>query len=348
MRCFNRPQGDAVLRIDLVYDRSDWAEALSAMNGYDFAHTYDFHHIARAYGEGEPMMVTVRNDANEIVALWPALKRGIGTTGWFDLTSVYGYAGPLVVNGICGNAALLLILDFMREQGAVSLFSRMHPLFVGTLPEGSRGRRLGDVVIIDVRDDLDVVKCYRGGHRRDIVNAGKKGLMVSCEQGQGAVADFHALYIDAMQNLDATSYYFFDKDYFGCLNAAIDFETLIFFASIDGKKVAASIFIVTEGVMQYYLSGTDENFRSLSPSKAIIAEAHRVAVQRGLRHLVLGGGVGSRQDALFEFKRGFSTATAPFHVVRNILDEARYHSLCEERGIMPSPDGFFPAYRTPA
>ena len=98
------------------------------MNAYDFAHTYDFHHIARTYGEGEPMMVTVRNEAGEIVALWPTLKRGIGTTGWFDLTSVYGYAGPLVADGVGADAALQLILDFMREEGAVSLFSRMHPL----------------------------------------------------------------------------------------------------------------------------------------------------------------------------------------------------------------------------
>jgi hypothetical protein len=318
------------------------------MNAYDFAHTYDFHHIARTYGEGEPMMVTVRNEAGEIVALWPTLKRGIGTTGWFDLTSVYGYAGPLVADGVGADAALQLILDFMREEGAVSLFSRMHPLFVSALPEGARGQRLGDVVIIDVGDDLDVVNCYRGGHRREILNAGKKGLSVSCEQGQRAVADFHALYTGAMQKLDATSYYFFDEEYFEQLSVATDFESLIFFASIEDRKVAASIFIVTNGIMQYYLSGTDSHFRSLSPSKAIIAEAHRVAVERKLRHVVLGGGVGSRQDALFEFKRGFSNSTAPFHVVRSILDEARYGSLCDDRRIKPSADGYFPAYRTPA
>lgn len=318
------------------------------MNGHDFAHTYDFHLVAQAAGEGEPLLFVLRDDADGVVALWPTLKRDIGGDGWFDLTSVYGYAGPLVADGADAAAALQFILDLMRQQGAVSLFSRMHPLFVGALPEACRGQPLGEVVIIKVCDELNVVRGYRGSHRREIVSAGKKGVSISREQGPKAVADFHALYIGTMQNLDAAAYYFFDEDYFAKLEAAEDFETMIFFAIFEGKKVAASIFIVTGDIMQYYLSGTDMQYRSLSPSKAIIAEAHRVAVERKLKSVVLGGGVGSKQDALFEFKRGFSSVTAPFHVTRRVLDEVRYVRLCQEREIAPSPNGFFPAYRGPA
>ncbi len=207
------------------------------------------------------------------------------------------------------------------------------------------GTALGKVVVIDVGSDPNVENSYRGSHRREIAKARAKGVTVSVESGVSAVADFHAIYTRAMSKLDADNFYFFGQDYLSRLAASEDFNTLFFFATYEGKKIAASIFLVTGTIMQYYLSGTVFEYRQLAPSKVIIAEAHALAVKLGAKDIVLGGGVGSGQDALFAFKKGFSSHLVPFHVVRYVLDENRYLALCAASGVSSETTDFFPAYR---
>lgn len=333
--------------VELTTNRAVWAETLAEMGGHDFAHTYDFHLMAREAGEGEPGAFVARADNGRALAFWPTLRRPIPGTHGFDLTSVYGYAGPLVGPGSDAGKALNAVLAEMRRQGAVAVFSRMHPLFMDRLPEGRRGTALGDIVVIEVSDDPDVTKTYRGSHRREVVNAGKKGVEVHQEGGPEAVKAFHAIYHEAMKDLAADQYYLFNLDYLKGMTEAADFRTLLFFAELEGRKIAASMFVITGDVMQYYLSGSLSEFRRHAPSKAIIAEAHRLAAGEGVKRIVLGGGLGSRQDALFEFKRGFSPITAPFHVTREILDPDRYAQLCRARGIDADQERYFPAYRAP-
>lgn len=335
------------MRVELTTDRVGWSAALSELGGHDFAHTLDFHEIARDAGEGEPQAFVVRADDGRPWAFWPVLRRPIPGTHLFDLTSVYGYAGPLVRPGSDAGEALGLVLAEMRRQGAVAVFSRMHPLYMDRLPEGRRGMALGDVVVIEVGEDPDVMKTYRGSHRREIVNAAKKGVKVRQEVGPAATEAFHAIYHEAMRDLAADQYYFFNLDYLKAMADAVDFQTLLLFAELKGRKIAASMFVITGAVMQYYLSGSLSEFRRYAPAKAIIAEAHRIAAEEGVERIVLGGGLGSRQDALFNFKRGFSPVTAPFHVIREVLDPDRYAELCRVRGIDAEQERYFPAYRAP-
>jgi hypothetical protein len=151
-----------------------------------------------------------------------------------------------------------------------------------------------------------------------------------------------------MSNIGADEYYFFDQSYLQSMMESTDFKLLCLFAIYEGKKVAASMFTITGSIMQYYLSGTISEFRHLAPSKVIIAEAHALALKMGVTQIVLGGGVGSRRDALFSFKKGFSPLFFPFHVARHILDEDRYASLCAAREVDHDNMEFFPAYRAVA
>lgn len=333
------------MQVDIVSDKPVWDDALAALGEYDFTHTFDFHRISMANGEGEPLAFVARGASGRALAIWPVLKRSIPGTDLFDFSSVYGYAGPIVHAAAESISTVRAVLDAMRHDGGVSLFSRMHPLFMDRLDEESRGDRLGEVVVVDVGSSEDVLHNYRGGHRREIVNAHAKGVTVSVESGPAAVADFHNIYNQAMTGLEARQYYFFDCDYLSSMEAASDFETFILFANLDGLRIAASMFVVTGSLMQYYLSGTVAEFRKLAPSKVILAEAHRLAVRKKLKHFVLGGGVGSGQDALLSFKKGFSQLSFPFHVTRRILDRDKYSALCAERSITPADVQFFPAYR---
>ncbi len=335
------------MQVDVVLGKADWDSALKQMVGFDFVHTHDFHEASQSNGEGEPIAFVAHRNGGQVQSVWPALRRNIAHSDRFDLTSVYGYAGPLFRANADSGAALTAIFSEMQRYGAVSLFSRMHPWFVRQINDESlRGQKLGDVVAIEVSPTADVLTGYRASHRREIINARRAGLSVTISSGSDALGEFSRIYRQSMAVLKASEYYYFSDSYFDRLLNAEAFQAHILFAELAGRNVAASIFVVTGTTMQYYLSGTDANFRKLSPSKAIIAKAHELALGLGVERIILGGGVGSTRDALFNFKAGFSDLFLPFYITKRVLDLPAYQRLCDERAVgLERRTAFFPAYR---
>ena len=96
--------------------------------------------------------------------------------------------------------------------------------------------------------------------------------------------------------------------------------------------------------MNYHLSGSLVEHAHLAPTNLILAEAALWGCANGYKTLYLGGGVGSVEDSLLAFKRGFNRGTLHrFHVGTRIFNQARYDELV---AMHPSEDnGFFPKYR---
>ena len=329
-----------------IVDKHDWHQVLVTLGEHDFVHTFDFHKASQENGEGCPVMFALLDTHGQPTACWPTLKRDIPDTDFFDLTSVYGYGGPLFSKFTDRLTALNQIWNKMSQSGAISLFSRMHPLFVEEIPdEALRGQQLSEVVVIDVKQSNNLLASYRGSHRREIQNAQKLGVKIMADLECSNLLDFATLYRDSMQDLQASDYYYFSDDYFRSLKNSQEFKTFILFAELNGINIAASMFIITGKVMQYYLSGTVNSYRKISPSKVIISHAHELALQYGVEKIILGGGVGSAQDALFKFKAGFSDITKPFYVTKKILNQDAYNEICIQKKINPDQTAFFPAYR---
>jgi len=332
--------------VDVVNEESDWRSLLDKFPSYDFVHTYDFHRLSQLNGEGEPVMYVLKDERNKPLMSWQTLKRAIEGTPYVDLSSVYGYGGPLLRDFCDLPTRFRMVWQRMKEDGAVSLFSRMHPLFVEEINvEELKGERLGDVVIVDVESGEEVISRYRGSHRREIVNAQKSGLEITVDWGFDSLGDFYSIYRQSMLSLNASDYYMFSMEYFSRLVSCRDFKIILIFAELDGRKISASIFLVTGEIMQYYLSGTVSTHRKIAASKAIIAKAHELASGLGVKKLVLGGGVGSEKDALFKFKSGFSKITKPFYITKKVLNKPIYEQLCAARSLSHKKSGFFPEYR---
>lgn len=332
--------------VDLIYNREGWISVLSEIGSFDFVHTHDFHRLSHQNGEGEPVLFVVRSDLGAVHACWPLLHRKIPNTNLYDLTSVYGYAGPVFDKFADPDMCIDLMLSKMRAENNISLFSRMHPIFISDIAsETSRGSRLSDVVVIPISQSENVTADYRGSHRREISAAYKAGVDVVVDHGTETLDKFISIYQGAMLDLGASNYYFFNKNYFEQLCAVNDFKVIIISAKLNDNFIASSLFIITGKIMQYYLSGSVAEFRKLAPSKVILAKAHEVAIRLGCDYLILGGGVGSKQDALYKFKQGFSNLSMPFYVKKVILDAVQYHDLVRATGNTDADDAFFPLYR---
>ena len=103
---------------------------------HDFYHTAEYHALAQARRESRAFLC-LYGHANRFVA-WPHLLVPVSTSpglegaDYYDVSSVYGYPGPLVYGCEPGGAflirALSAIKDVWYQQKAVSAFTRTQPL----------------------------------------------------------------------------------------------------------------------------------------------------------------------------------------------------------------------------
>ena len=358
---------EALGRLDLLTsdDTSRWDEQLRHVD-HDFYHTAAYHLFSQEQGEGEAFLAVYQEGESRL--LWPYLLRpinglgstGLGTERYFDVTSVYGYPGPL--GSRCEGSerfrqrAYDAILDAWRSQRAVSAFTRLHPLLANhrLLPTSRPASQRGQTISIDLTDDPETAsRAYRKTLRHDIKKARRAGVAVIEDVELRRLDRFIELYHQTMHRAGAVERHFFSPDYFRRFFDRMGSRAYLMTAELDSRMIGGGIFVECDGIVQYHFSAGDEEFRHLAPSKLLLDEVRRRAAARGNHTLYLGGGTGGNSDSLFQFKSSFSKRTHPFHIWSAVILPAVYEELCRRRDeadpqeIAGDRGGFFPAYRRP-
>lgn len=349
-------------------NKKAWMKALSRCGGFDTYHLPEYHLLAQEQGEGDPYLFFF-HDQGEYVAL-PFLIRniskieGLQDSLYMDATSVYGYPGivsTLKENDynaedfrLCFQDALIRAL---KQLGIVALFSRLNPLISSSwLFRGvAEVKHLGFTVAIDLtKPEAEQLKSMTKGHRYDIRKALKDGVTAQDAPKFKHMEDFIRMYCETMSRTGAEGYYFFSKDYFHKLRQVLGDSLKLFIAKKGDMVVAASLFLVTENIVQYHLSGSLTQHLRFSGAKVILDEVRKWASKQDFSWLHLGGGVGANEGSLFRFKAGFSKLRFPFEVVRMVLDRGKFDEMVEKRksweklnGFKIVNDNYFPRYRLP-
>lgn len=333
----------------LDVDAPEWAMVLHA-GRYDFYHLPAYAALCAGELGGEARALYVTDDTR--ILLLPLVIRSI-PGGGCDATSPYGYPGPI------GNAnddsaflrmALVAGLSMLRDAGIVSVFVRLHPLLNPHPPMGLGTLvRHGETVSIDLTLRAEQLWAQtRLNHRRDITRALQMGFVARMDDNWGHLEAFKDLYRLTMARRAAASFYFFDDLYFDGLRDALGESLRLCIVEKDGDIAAAGMFVETNGIVQYHLSGTADAFRMFQPTKLMMHFVRGWAKNRGNRVLHLGGGVGGADDSLLRFKVGFSPLRHIFATLRMVTDEREYRRLVAAHD--PYLDqgertGYFPSYR---
>lgn len=335
-----------MLKIDIFRDRDNWRAALADFDRHDYVHTYDFHIISEEMNEGAPILFVGKDDSGRSVICWPALRREIPGSDSSDLTSVYGYGGPLINLNLWRPEYIERLFSAMKDIGVIALFSRMHPLFKNEIELlGPFLEKVSDVPLIDTAIQDKSIESYRKDHRRGIKKLTALGFEAVIDEECRHLDDFIRIYHQSMRDLHAREYFHFNERFFYDLISATDFKTVLSFVRLDDVNVCATLNIVTGNIMHAHLSGDVKQYRKLAPCKLDYAATHDWAIKRGLSHVLLGPGRSEPNDTLLEFKQGFARTTLPLYVFKHVLDRDVYVDLCLRQGIDPSASGYFPAYR---
>ena len=348
--------------------RVEWLGVLGRCHQHDFYHLPWYHAQAERRGEGSARLF-VHEDGGHLVALplllrplrsVPALARA--PAGWRDATSVYGYAGPLasgpeVPEGVVRGFQTALTAA-LREEQVVTVFSRLHPLIrqAPLLAGLGECRPTAKTVSIDLTLPPEVQRaCYRKNHKDGINRLRRLGVTCAPDPDFRHLDDFVHIYYETMRRVGAAGHFFFPRSYFEDLVADGAPHVHLFVCRLGGRAVSAGLFLECDGIVQYHLGGTLDEYLACAPSKLLMDTARLWAHARGRRVLHLGGGATARpDDPLLHFKIGFSHRTHDFLTWRWVLDPGAHARLLdlsgrwnEQRGLRPTLADYFPGYRAP-
>jgi hypothetical protein len=325
-----------------------WSKLLRARQ-HDFYHLPDYAVLSARQDGGEARALLVEGAPGESMLL-PLVHRSLGD-GLSDVTSPYGYGGPLVEGSPRFlRDALLVGYDALAQEGVISLFVRLHPILNDDIVSELPGTVVdhGETVVIDLsKSERDLWSETRKSHRHQINRARRSGYRVYLATGLTRLADFAAMYRATMRRRRAHDYYLFEDDYFEDLATALGPRFNLFVLEHDEAIAAAGIFVETDGIVQSHLTA-DEPALSRGGSKKLLYDAvRRWAQERGDRWFHLGGGVGAASDSLWRFKAGFSQDRRRFRTLRVVVRETEFEGLAAD-GIGTadgSDEDFFPPYR---
>lgn len=304
-----------------------WIQLLE-QSTHDFYHLPEYVSFAAQHEGGQPCAFVAERHNQAL--LIPLLKKSLppllhAPGDLCDLTSPYGYAGPLIIGNPCEKALAKMLQSFRdaaRDLGAVSSFWRLHPLLSFPLePLGQIGSVVqhGRTVYVDLSQSTEQHWCdtYRC-HRQHIKKLQRNGFTAVRNEWSYFPA-FIAAYQETMNRVKAQNFYCFSQVYFEDLR------------SVLGDKL--DLWVI------------------LSPAREVAAGALIIAVN-GLVQYHLGGGVGGKNDSLYTFKSRFSPLSAVFHTFRTVLLPDIYRRLQKKRfgshsSAQKIEEGFFPSYRIP-
>lgn len=342
--------------IEIITERAEWKKAINLLSHYDFYHTYSYHELSKKEDES-PLMIRYQNGINSV--LLPLLLRPIAGTNFCDATSVYGYAGPLLSGDIeqFDNSNFRKELEnYFRTNNIVTVFSRLHPYidYQQSILQGmGEIKNPGNVVNINLTLPKEVQRQGYSNRLKTYLNKARKSCSVYRGTTEDDIQQFIKLYHENMRRVNANTSYFFEEKYFYKLMLSSDFETELILCRLNdtNEVIGGAIFIKTDNIVQYHLSGSCSEYLHLGAIKLIIDEMRISATEQKYQYFNLGGGKANREDSLFAFKSSFSKNLRPFKLWKYIVDQDIYESLIEHelkrvRDTMTDADlEYFPAYR---
>jgi len=341
-------------------DAKEWDRIVRSFRNYDVYWLSGYVKAFQIHGDGEPLLFHYE-DGN-FCGINVVMKRDIGKDkqlegevdegSWFDLVTPYGYGGWLVEGNGDMDGLFSDYGEWCRRHHIVSEFVRYHPVIENHRysEDSYHVLPLGSTIAMDLSSPETIWSNFTSQNRNKIKKAVKAGVVIYNGRYPEIYEKFRAVYNGTMDKDHADSYYYFGNAFYESILQDLGAEGQVFYAELDGKVIAASIMLASNGKLNYHLSGSLKEYQKMAPTNLLLYKAALWGCANGCKTFHLGGGVGSHEDSLYEFKKSFNrSGSYQFYIGKKIYDEGEYKKLCEIRNIeyekQALDEGYFPAYR---
>jgi hypothetical protein len=335
-----------------VKNREEWDSYVNKALLHDVFHSWTYHSLNT---EGEPLLF-VYQENGAFIAL-PIIKRKIEGTDFYDMTSVYGYSGPVSnINAAQMSKNTLMnfktaFINFMTEENAVCIFSRLHPFIDQYLLLENIGGVIenGTTLYMDLSPSIeDQRNSYEKRLCRQVRQLREKGYIIKEADNISEIRAFVDIYHKNMDRLHASSQYYFDEKYFADILRLGGFDSKLLLIYDGTVLTCGAIVLLSDTIIRNHLSATSPDYLNESPSKLLTDEISMVGRKLGKKIFHLGGGVGGREDSLFEFKKRFSDLQVKDYIWCYINDRNAYNAIvAKAEPDIDMQSSYFPLYRQP-
>ena len=334
----------------IIREKPEWDAYIKRSCNYEVYHTWYYHSLN---SEGEPLLF-VYQEAGFFIA-FPMIKRRIANSSFYDLTSVYGYAGPVsdADFSTITEGSLQSFKDefcrFLKAECCVTVFTRLYPFLAQQcLLENIGGLSSnGSTIYMDLSLSVEEQRArYDKRLKRQVKKLRECNYTIKDARSQEEIRLFTEIYHKNMDRLNAGKSYYFDEAYFTGLLNPEEFNNRLILIYDGPELICGALLLISEHVVRNHLSATAEKYLNVSPSKLLTDEISMIGRRLGKKIFHLGGGVGGKEDSLFQFKRHFSDLQIADRIWCYVNDEEVYQELVRQRGEEINPEStFFPAYR---
>ncbi|MCZ2258631.1 lipid II:glycine glycyltransferase FemX [Sporosarcina sp. G11-34] len=343
-----------MLKVISWENHAQWNNIINSFMDEDVYFSYEYFASSLLIDLGEPILFYYEDENGRVA--YPVVKRKIENIAGeelYDITTPYGYGGPLV-SYLNEEKELLYkfrmeINKYCNKNDIVSEFVRFHPVLGN---EKNLEKDL-DLDVIYIRNTIEM-KLQQGeellseipGKTRNMIRkAIRNGVEVKKLDKDESIKDFLAIYHSTMNRNDAADYYYFNENYFKETFELLNPNIHMFGAFVEEKIIAATLIFTYGDFMHYHLSGALREHLSLGANNLLLYEIAEWGRKQGMESFHLGGGYFGNEDGLYRFKKSFSQLEPlNFYIGKKIHNEDLYRMLVSEKGITED-NGFFPLYR---
>lgn len=324
-------------KILTLNDSKEWSDLLAKLpeDQQDIYYTPEYYSLYENYGDGKAMCFVFEKDGG--IALYPFLINSINVLGYCfdkeycDIQGAYGYNGvvsssyePCFIEKFYSEFNSLCV-----ENNIVAEFSRFHPLIKNHLFSINYSNIIFDrnTIYVDLNNSYEeLFASYQRTTRKQIRRAKEKYNIKTQRLGKENASVFYSLYKEAMQNLNAIDYLFFNEEYFKNL---FEFEGCnCFVAIMDGKIISAITTLKHNKYLHGHLGGTLQNFHKLSPFSLLYDEIIKYGKELGCDYIHFGGGATPKEDdPVLQYKKHFSDRIGAFHIGKKVHNAEIYNEV---------------------
>jgi len=272
--------------------------------------------------------------------LYPFVLRDLSVVtdlaaGLSDMTGLYGRNGA-----VCGAQVTAddlsrfhtAIAAFANETGVLTSFDRFHPVLSNERLAAldSRIFETGVFVIINMDRDMEAVESgYRYSVRKDIRKAERFGISTFAETNGAHLDDFIFLYEDTMKRNNASSTYYFSREFFDKIIEYLKGQFIFIYAIRDGEIVSCELALLHGHYGHSFLGGTRKDALPLAANHLLKQDLIRELKRRSCRFFLLGGGK-APGDGIEKYKLAYAPDTKTMsRVGGRVFDQGAFDELRE-------------------
>ncbi|RXT03677.1 GNAT family N-acetyltransferase [Ammoniphilus sp. CFH 90114] len=350
-----------MLSVVPINETEKWDEIVK---GFEFHDIYYLSGYVRAFqinGDGEPILFFYED--NTIKAINVLMVKDISKeknfldkvpkNTYYSSSTPYGYGGFLIQGKVTNDSLMNLDREYnleCKKMGIVSEFVRFHPVLNNSemVTPIYEVTNLGRTITLELNSHNEIWNCLTSQNRNKIRKAKKAGVDIFWGRKTDLFEKFRPLYNGTMDRDGAIEYYYFKNDFYSSILSDLKYNSLMFYAQYKEEIIAMSVILFVNQQMHYHLSASDKEYQHLAPTNLLLYEAASWGCENGYKTLHLGGGVGSNEDSLYTFKKGFNrNSNTYFSIGKKIFDEDKYQDLVnirkQESGF-DERNSFFPLY----